>query len=291
MGVHSPTEYLLSVPLYERTMFAGAQVWQVLDVIYFTGTYDSYCVRCARESTFRAVTPNRPPVHIKPQPSPIAIASRPSPDLVLGQGLWIVHGHCTRMAGHGQIFVFYTENTGEKNAKGNPIQSFEKVGQIPSYGDLHLAETRRYSKALTPGQLRELTRAIGLASHDVGIGSYVYLRRVFEGLVEEAHQQAIKEEASWDDAAYLSARMGERIKLLESRLPAFLVSNPAMYSLLSKGIHELSETECLQHFDTLRIAIELILDERIEAKEKANKIASAAAALNAAHASVNSPKD
>ena len=47
-------------------------------------------------------------------------------------------------------------------------------------------------------------------------------------------------------------------------------------------IHELSEEDCLKHFETLRIGIELILDERIEQCERERKIAAAKAAINKA---------
>lgn len=52
-----------------------------------------------------------------------------------------------------------------------------------------------------------------------------------------------------------------------------------MYSLLSKGVHELSEEDCLAHFDTLRIGIELILDEKLDRKERERKFQDAKVAL------------
>jgi len=36
----------------------------------------------------------------------------------------------------------------------------------------------------------ELSTAIGLYSHGVGIGSLIYLRRVFEFLIDEAYNKA-----------------------------------------------------------------------------------------------------
>lgn len=49
--------------------------------------------------------------------------------------------------------------------------------------------------------------------------------------------------------------------------------------MLSKGLHELTEQECLEHFDALRICIEIILDERVESKQKAAKQEQAKLAL------------
>ena len=60
-----------------------------------------------------------------------------------------------------------------------------KVGQHPSFADFHSEDVKSYRGTLPRQQLAEFTRAINLAAHDVGIGAYVYLRRVFEWLVEE----------------------------------------------------------------------------------------------------------
>ena len=61
------------------------------------------------------------------------------------------------------------------------------------------------------------------------------------------------------------------IKLLQDYLPSFIVENYSIYGILSKGIHELSEEECLEYFDIMRKSIELILDQRIEIQEKRRK--------------------
>ena len=39
---------------------------------------------------------------------------------------------------------------------------------------------KQYDKELRKPDLKEFTRAIGLAANGVGIGSFVYLRRIFE---------------------------------------------------------------------------------------------------------------
>lgn len=55
--------------------------------------------------------------------------------------------------------------------------------------------------------------------------------------------------------------------LLKNSIPEFPVNNKTLYSILSKGIHELSEEECLDIFPVLKTAIEYILDE-IKAKKE-----------------------
>jgi len=54
-----------------------------------------------------------------------------------------------------------------------------------------------------------------------------------------------------------------------------LVEHRALYGILSKGIHELSEEECLKIFPAVKVGIELILDTKIEALERQRKIEAA----------------
>lgn len=285
-----PTAFLLSTPLYAKSSFDGFQETNaVLNILYQGGTYDNYCTKCKQGSTFqiveaecpydlqlyRQVVSNRLNAGMKTELPPVQF------------GVHTVHAFCTRKKEHTQDFLFFIDerilHEEERQAhQAATIRTIEKIGQQPSFGDIHLAKIKKYTHVLTKPQLGELSRAIGLASHDVGVGSYTYLRRVFESLVEEAHQIAKKEDPEWKEEVYCLAKMKERIGILKGHLPAFLAENPSMYSLLSKGIHELSEEECLKHFDTLRIAIELILDERIEQREKKQKTTAAIAALQKA---------
>jgi len=284
-SIPTPIDFLLSVPLYTKTAFSGMESWAVVEVLYYAGTYDSFCPKCQRDSTFQVVAPERPPGFIRNlKREVLLIQNGGSPELPpLQPGVHAVHSKCTRQNAHTQDFLFFIDQTITRGGEGNPqvLNTIEKIGQHPSYGDLHLSKVKKYASVLTKPQLAELSRAIGLASHDVGVGSYVYLRRVFEALVEEAHQAA-RSDQSWDEQAYARSRMSEKISFLKGHLPTFLVEHPGMYSLMSKGVHELSEEECLKHFETLRIGIELILDEKLEHKERARKVHEAKAALQKA---------
>ncbi|WP_333805425.1 hypothetical protein [Sulfurospirillum sp.] len=109
-----------------------------------------------------------------------------------------------------------------------------------------------------------------MASHSVGVGSFVYLRRIFEDFIFQARDKAIEDKAITEDD-FIHKRMDERIELLSNYLPKTLVEHKTYYSIVSKGIHELTENECLKYFDTLKMGIEVILDEKIEAKKKEEK--------------------
>lgn len=146
-----------------------------------------------------------------------------------------------------------------------------KMGQSPAMADIQQGNIRQYRKALDASEFAELTRAVGLASHGIGIGSFVYLRRIFERLVEAAHQTC-KGLDGWDEAAFGKARMDEKISLLKSVLPEFLVEQRSLYSILSKGIHILTEKQCLTYFPVIQAGIELILDQKLAALEQRRKL-------------------
>jgi hypothetical protein len=61
--------------------------------------------------------------------------------------------------------------------------------------------------------------------------------------------------------------MTKRIELLKDRLPEFLVKNKKLYWILSLGIHELDEADCLGFFSVIRGSTIYILEE-INGKKK-----------------------
>lgn len=51
--------------------------------------------------------------------------------------------------------------------------------------------------------------------------------------------------------------------MLRGHLPEFMAEHPELYSILSKGVHELTEEECARELPMLRQAIELIMEDRV----------------------------
>lgn len=139
-----------------------------------------------------------------------------------------------------------------------------KVGQYPSLADIQFAEIgKKYDKVLDEGELFEFKRAIGLAAHGTGVGSFVYLRRIFENLIFETYTEH-KSTLGVGEKDFIFKKMEEKVEVLKSHLPSQLVEMKSVYSILSKGLHELSEEECLAYFEPLKLSIELILDQKIE---------------------------
>ncbi|PAW40200.1 hypothetical protein CKQ70_10960 [Bacillus toyonensis] len=169
---------------------------------------------------------------------------------------------CQRNHSHKYSITFVSQGNNE----------LIKIGQFPSIADLEKHSIDKYRKILK-SDYEEFSKAIGLYSHGIGVGSFVYLRRIFENLIEECKQKALLE-SLLDVEIFRHSKMDEKIKMLEDFLPSFLVENRKLYSILSKGIHELTEDECLKLFPNIQLAIELILDEKIHQIEKNNKIKS-----------------
>ena len=141
-----------------------------------------------------------------------------------------------------------------------------KIGQFPSVADLSFPELKQYEKVIDKQSRRELGTAFGLYAHGVGVGSYVYLRRIFERILDTAKQQAV-EDKTVSLAGYDDLRVSDRIKLLKDYLPEMINTNPAIYGIVSKGIHELSEEDCVKFFPVMRDCILVIL-RQWEAKRK-----------------------
>jgi hypothetical protein len=176
-------------------------------------------------------------------------------------GMEVVELKCVRTRSSVHVFIHYNKKE----------EVFQKIGQFPSIADFHISQVKKYDKVLATEKLKEFTRAIGLAANGVGIGSFVYLRRIFEGLIEDAHILA-KSSQAWNDDQYVRSRMSDKIELLKDYLPEFLVENKSLYGILSIGIHELNESDCLAYFETVRVGIELILDEKLDLYKKKKKI-------------------
>jgi len=241
-------DFYLMVPLYEFHKISTGNVADIQQLQYFSGTLDAYCLGCGNISIFQRDASYTH--HLTPQE---AVESRQ----------FSISFLCQRQRSHRLFFLFAVTN-----------KQVGKIGQLPSLADLHSTGILQYRKLLGDERYRELSRAIGLAAHGIGIGSYVYLRRVFESLILEARDLAAQA-PDFDEAAFQQGRMDDRILVLKDFLPSFLVENRALYGILSQGLHSLTEDECLRHFATVRAGIELILDEHIAKAARDAKLTAA----------------
>lgn len=228
----------------------------LLSVIFPKITIDVYCPSCKRETVF--VPAEREVDWFREDKEP-----------VVKYGVHYSHFKCSRKhCGNDLYYVFTFTKSGV----------ITKIGQFPSIADLIKPEIKKYNSVLEPEVIADWQRAIGLRAHGVGAGSYVYLRRIIENMVSEAAKAAISNKDLAQEA-YERARWPERIKMLSAYLPEYLVKNAKVYSVLSKGVHELTEDECTDYFDVMHTSIEIICEEKLAEKERNEKAAQGSKAL------------
>ena len=165
---------------------------------------------------------------------------------------------CTRDRQHFIIFDLITTD-----------DKIIKVGQYPSVADLVIPEIAKYKPVLGT-QYREFSKAICLFAHGIGIGSFVYLRRIIENLVFDKYNE-VSENLEISNTEFMRLKFDEKIEALKPYLPEVLVANKNIYGIVSKGIHELSEEECREMFPYIKAGIELILDSLLAEKERKSK--------------------
>jgi len=234
--LESPKAFHLEMPLYhDFDLSIEAVAEKVYKCVSYSDTLDAYCVWCKKESTFNTDKCIYETPWTGGETELQAWLKR-------SEGFKLTKHSCTRMRGHEYRAIYL---------KLKEDLYFVKIGQWPSAADFQIPQSEKYRKVLGETQYKELTRGIGIAAHGVGIGSFVYLRRVFENLIEEAHAKAQEENKGFPESEYMKARMDEKIKMVETHLPEFLVENRILYSILSKGI--LSQG-CLRTYQTAESA-------------------------------------
>jgi hypothetical protein len=255
--IPSAAEFFIETPLYEEIPFSSEDAFSVAEIYNFfleQKTFDCYCIYCGKMSVFTGINNFARAYRFK------------FTDFIAHDYLSYLQVSCSRNAGHKYLCYLLVSDS-----------KIIKIGQYPSLADIAKADIQKYRKVLG-NTFGEFSRGIGLAAHGIGIGSFVYLRRTFETLINEAHDKG-KIEGGWDEDQYQRSRMDERIGLLKNHLPPFLVKNKGIYSILSKGVHELTEQECLSVFPIVKLGIEMILDEKIREKKRLAKEAEASTAI------------
>lgn len=213
---------------------------------------DMYCPQCGLLSTF------------KPFMGPQIFAAGKALSYVFFQReipFGMLYFCCARDSNH--VFsaqIIYGENK----------DCIKKIGQNPSVADIDVLEFNKFRKILPNDKLLDLKRSVGLASHGIGVGSFVYLRRVFEYLLMSSFDEAERAGAI-DSGMFRKAHVSDKIKMLKDYLPEIMVENAQVYGILSKGVHELDEETCLKSHALIKETIVFILEEMLLKKEKEDR--------------------
>lgn len=243
------TSFLFSLPLYSKCAWPPDVAQRLALVGGHQARLDGHCPYCRKSSTFT----------LAKKTTYTNLFGDEAVGVLLTQstGFKLLSVTCARSDDHKLSYWYFLDRDGVL-----------KVGQFPSLADIANDESSSYRDVLSKQNASELHKAIGLAAHGVGVGSFVYLRRVFERLVQDRFEEH-KDAEGWKEADFRNLRMDERIAQLHKHLPFFLVENRKLYSILSQGIHELSEETCLAVFEPVKLSIKIILDEDRKNKQEA----------------------
>ncbi|NIE56789.1 MULTISPECIES: short-chain dehydrogenase [unclassified Burkholderia] len=263
-----PEELCLQTPLYKKLKLHADQSEWLIQLEDYRGALDMYCPDCKRHTVF---TGNKYPA--------LSVTREVQPKSIRDNRLFKLEFFCPRNREHTAVFVFRVYDG-----------TLEKIGQFPSIADIAAPHIRQYRTILGDNRFHELSRGIGLAAHGVGVGAFVYFRRIFESLIAEAKNKAASDEG-WDHENFDRCHMDKKILMLKGYLPEFLVENRTAYGIMSVGVHELSDDECLIAFPVIKTGIELMLDQIIEIKNREKKIREASENLAALHSNIKLRKE
>lgn len=135
--------------------------------------------------------------------------------------------------------------------------NIKKYGQYPSSMYYSTEINDGIFKILTEEEKEYYKLSIKSKNENLNIASLMYLRRVFESLINKAKKKSTTD--------FSGKKVKEIIKILvkEGLLNPMLSDNGynVLYSILSDGIHNLSEDECKSQYPLLKSAIEIILED------------------------------
>ncbi len=257
-----------SLPLYQSVRMDSEYGPALIRLLYNEGNFDSYCPFCKERSTFYYECATERLKYESVERSHAGVKR-----LLRSSNSNFKPATCGRDPAH-TIECYYrityptkqeiAEYAGDSSFDTNNLRRFEKVGQTPSQFDFAEAELKKYAKLLETVDLENLRKAIISSTHGYGASAFLYSRRVFERLIESKRSEAEGAGTKIES----TARMDEKVKGLAEFLPDFLVENSHIYAILGKGVHELTDEECVALFPVIRESVIAILEDDREAKER-----------------------
>lgn len=277
ISTHDLLLKLVDMPLYDKIELVGERPSkQIKDLRLHRGKFDAYCPGCGKHTTWTAIVTPELEQRAKQEnmASPLSSGGRFSGTTVHNwEGEFKLRIFCARDGWHRGDFYLDTLGPSAfdyvqfKTGKGKELGPtlLVKVGQYPSLADFQLGDLTEFEDGMSKQQRGEFVRATNSAAHGFNVAACVYFRRVFESVLVEARDEYMAHHGLTEWQEFNGARTDERIGLLRDHLPKFMSDHPQLYSVLSLGIHELTEEQCLAELPMLRKAIELIMRDRVTA--------------------------
>lgn len=234
-------------------------------------SFMSYCPNCARETTFkRSKWYSLRSIRIKLLDSsyiPARYNNEDNSESILTEmfryeqrqnendkesgTLFVKEYECCINNNHRKYEIFYRDIENDK---------IIKIGQYPSEYDTGSKEYLDKLKAVcATREAREMVKYINKAlimeSNGLGIPALVYMRRAFERLI------AISEDKN--ELKNTGTTIAERIKS-NPLLPIEIKENSRLYNIISEGIHNETEEECMELFKVIKVGFTILLRKTYE---------------------------
>ena len=235
-----------------------------------------FCFKCSKEKTFRSYNDTerfrsisdwkKKNMHLYLTRSIIPSRATPSNAKIsyehslYGSDFVVIKFKCTQCE-QEYFFALLLKEYSEKDF------SIIKVGQYPSFGQLSTIGIEKYKSELN-NYFNEFKSSLNCYSQGKGIAAFVYLRRILEHLIDTKYK-SVEDQNSED-------KFIEKLKKIEKRedvIPEELECvKKQIYSILSKGVHEYSEEECMELYDCVKLIVEAILDTELEKRNRQKKV-------------------
>lgn len=270
-----PNDKKYLIANYEKMVSDDTKIFN--DLIQNIKNIRTYCIECCRENTFHNNGQNLYGNSIFPFKS-IELQLNALSEIVTKEKI-VRYAlcqeeyfnriyQCAYNKEHSMIIHYKLDSDGEELV-------LQKIGQYPSISELQFPEFKRYEDILYENDYLELEKALDLYASGIGVGSFVYLRRIYENLIESIHQEYYGN-SNLDEKIYKGLVFDKKIAKLESLganiFPDAIQDLKAhIYSILGEGIHGYDENECMNLFEPLKFCIESILDQKYEKEERRKK--------------------
>lgn len=285
----SMLETLFDAPLYQSVQLEYDAASKVLRGLRTTAgqRLDRHCPSCGKSTTWTVAIAPDDERNAKLEHAVVIGPGSGGPPRFNWMGAFQLRLYCARQNLH-QCTLFFTveepavqlrvqnrlANADEKEPV--PPAKILKTGQYPSLTDIQLGTLKEFEEGMTAQQRKEFVRAINTSAHGFNVAACVHYRRVFESVLFDARDAKLKADGTTAWPEFERLRTDERIAALKDYLPQFMVEHPHLYGILSKAVHELTEEECGEAMPVLRQAIELMIQDKVDAirKEKRRTAAS-----------------
>ena len=270
--------FFIEEPLYHPRKFDITEIDEVWSLLTACNQLDVFCQRCNLQSIYHSFPSELGfKVRYDPPMSPRVFGSEKEQKLsfLMGRKFFSLTFSCIRKIQPGfpcphmiNFDITFFSRLIDKDGKTVSESFFMKTGQYPSLADLMQPDLDKYKKILSQSKMRDLKTGLRLGAHGLGIGSFTYLRRIFEDLIETAHKVALESVPEWNENTFQTAKIKEKIDMIKDYLPDFVVKNKEIYGLLSGGIHTYEEEVCLDMFPVMRRGIIAMLEAQHREREQ-----------------------